>query len=207
MIHKPTPATLDRAAGLVRSGGVVALPGDTNVVLAADPSDRAAVERIYEIKRRDRSEPLSVLHHDPADWRRYADPPDRELMTALVERFLPGPFNVIAPKTDRVPDYVVSGLETVCVGSFATAVWRRLADRVSPLATTSANRSGAVDDGLVDLDTAHEQIGSEVDLLVGGEGLDWTTQSTTIVRLDDEPRVFRAGDIDREALNGVRDVF
>lgn len=207
MIRDPTSANVARAAEIVREGGVIALPGDTNVVLAADPHQQAAVERIYEIKRRDRSSPLSVLHHDPADWRRYVDPDDTALMTALVDRFLPGPFNVIAPKTDRVPDYVVSGLDTVCVGSFRNETWRALADRVSPLATTSANLSGTVDDGLVGLDTASVQVGEAVDLLLGGEGLDWTTRSTTIVALNGEPRVFREGDVGRAALNDVRDVF
>lgn len=206
-VSEPTPAVLDRAARIVREGGVVALPGDTNVVLAADPYQESAVDRVYRLKRRDRSKPLSVLQYDPDDWPTYVDPPDRELMDRLVERFLPGPLNVIAPKTDRVPDHVVSGLETVCVGSFRTEAWRGLARRVSPLAATSANRSGTVEDGLVDLATTREQLGEELDLLVGGEGLAWTTRSTTIVDLAGEPSVFREGDIGRAALNEVRDVF
>lgn len=203
----PTAANLDRAAEVVRSGGVVAVPGDTNVVLAADPGDERAVERVYEAKRRDRSKPLSLLFHDAEDWRRYGHTEHEALMTALVEAFWPGPFNVILERTDRVEPFLVSGLATVCVGTFETPVWRRLAARVDPLAATSANRSGAVDEGLVDLATAVEQVGDRVDLVLGGDSPDWPTQSTTIVDLTGEPTVFREGDLTRADLNEVRDVF
>lgn len=203
----PTAANLDRAAEVVRSGGVVAVPGDTNVVLAADPSDEHAVERVYEVKRRDRSKPLSLLFEDPADWRLYGRTDHEPLLETLAAAFWPGPFNVILDRTERVEPFLVSGLDTVCVGSFETPVWRRLAARVDPLAATSANRSGAVDSGLVDLRTAVEQVGDRVDLVLGGDSPDWPTQSTTIVDLTGEPTVFREGDIGRERLNQVRDVF
>ncbi len=203
----PTEANVRRAAEAVRSGGVVAVPGDTNVVLAADPDDERAVERVYDVKGRDRSKPLSLLFHDPEDWRLYGDTDHEELLEALIEAFWPGPFNVILERTDRVEPFLVSGLDTVCVGTFETPVWRRLAARVDPLAATSANRSGAVREGLVDLETAVDHVGDGVDCVLGGDSPDWTTRSTTIVDLTDEPTVFREGDIGRDRLNDVRDVF
>lgn len=203
----PTAANLDRAAEVVRSGGVVAVPGDTNVVLVADPSDERAVERVYEAKRRDRSKPLSLLFLNPEDWRLYGRTEHEELLTALVEAFWPGPFNVILERTERVEPFLVSGLDTVCVGSFETPVWRRLAERVDPLAATSANRSGAVEVGVVGLTTAVEQVGDRVDLVLGGDSPDWPTQSTTIVDLTGEPTVFREGDLTRADLNEVRTRF
>jgi len=203
----PTETNVRRAAEAVRSGGVVAVAGDTNVVLAADPDDEGAVERVYDVKRRDRSKPLSLLFHDPGDWRLYGRTDHEELLQALAEAFWPGPFNVILERTDRVEPFLVSGLDTVCVGSFVTPVWRRLAARVDPLAATSANRSGAVDEGLVDLATAVDHVGGGVDCVLGGDSPDWTTRSTTIVDLTGEPTVFREGDIGRDRLNEVRDVF
>ncbi len=203
----PTTEHVERAAAVVRDGGVVAVSGDTNVVLAADPTDERAVERVYEVKRRDRSKPLSLLFHDPGDWRLYGETDREALMEALVTALWPGPFNVILERTGRVEPFLVSDLPTVCVGSFRTPVWRRLAARVDPLAATSANRSGAVREGLVDLRTAVEQVGDRVDLVLGGESLPWTTTSTTIVDLTGEPTVFREGDVTRARLNEIRDVF
>lgn len=205
-VRSPSAAALDKAAAKLRNGGVVALPGDTNFVLAADPNDSRAVERVYEIKRRDRSKPLAVLHHDPSDWRRYTDPEHTELVASLERAFLPGPLNFIVEKNACVPDHVVAGLDTVCVGSFQNETWRGLTERFSPVATTSANRSGAADDGLVTLASAREQL-SGVDLFLDGEPLAWTTQSTTIVDLVGDPTVFRQGDIDPTVGDEVPDVF
>lgn len=205
-VRSPSPAALDEAAATLREGGVIALPADTNLALAVDPYDPEAVERVYELKGRDRSKPLAVLHHDPSDWRRYADPTRGDLLTALEDAFLPGPLNAIVEKSEQVPDHVVAGLDTVCIGSFRNETWRAFTERVSPVAMTSANRSGAVADGLVDLSTARDQL-PEVDVFLDGDGLDWTTQSTTIVDLVGDPSVFREGDIGPEQLNEVRDVF
>jgi L-threonylcarbamoyladenylate synthase len=201
----PTPENVARAADCVRDGGVVLVPGDTNVTFAVDPGSRRAVERVYEAKGRDRSKPLSVLVHDPDDWRTYGHSDHADLVEDLFEAFLPGPLNVIVERRPTVPDYVVAGLDTVCLGSFRNDTWRALAREAGPVAATSANRSGAVEEGLVDLDTAVDQVGDGVDLVLAGEGLAWTTRSTTILDLTGEPTVFREGDLDRTDLARVTD--
>lgn len=177
------------------------------MTFAVDPSDEAAVDRVYELKRRDRSKPLSVLHHDPTDWHQFGTTPHDELLADLVDRFLPGPLNVIVERRETVPDYVVSGFDTVCLGSFRNEVWRAVTDRTGPVAATSANVSGEFTDGLVGVQDALDHVGHGVDYVLDATGLDWTTQSTTIVDLSDNPSVFREGDITREKLAAVSDVF
>ncbi len=204
---QPTAENVARVADCIRDGGVAVIPGDTNMTFAVDPENEAAVERVYELKGRDRDSPLSVLQHDPTEWRRFGRTPHDDLYDDLVEAFLPGPLNVIVERTDEVPAHVVSGFETVCLGSFRNETWRAVTSQVSPIAATSANISGAVDDGLVDLSTALDHVGAGADCVLAGEGLAWTTQSTTIVDLSDEPTVFREGDVSRAELNEVRDVF
>lgn len=206
-VLQPTAENTARVADCIRDGGVAVVPGDTNMTFAVDPHSESAVERVYELKRRDRDSPLSVLHHDPTEWRRYGRTDHAGLLDALVDEFLPGPLNVIVERTDAVPEHAVSGFDTVCLGSFRNDAWRGVAARVSPIAATSANISGEADDGLVDVATAVEHVGAGADCVLAGSGLDWTTQSTTIVDLTGEPSVFRAGDVTRAALNDVRDVF
>jgi L-threonylcarbamoyladenylate synthase len=204
---QPTPTNAERVADCIRDGGVAVVPGDTNMTFAVDPDSEAAVERVYALKGRDRDSPLSLLHYDPAEWRRYGRTDHADVFDALVDAFLPGPLNVIVERTDDVPGHVVSGFETVCLGSFRNDAWRAVASRVSPVAATSANISGEADDALVDVATALDHVGEGADVVLGGEGLDWTTQSTTIVDLSGEPTVFREGDVTRADLNDVRDVF
>jgi L-threonylcarbamoyladenylate synthase len=204
---QPTPENAARVADCVRDGGVAVVPGDTNMTFAVAPDSEAAVDRVYELKQRDRDSPLSVLQYDPTEWRRFGRTDHAGVFDALVEAFLPGPLNVIVERTDAVPAHAVSGFDTVCLGSFRNDAWRAVAARVSPIAATSANISGEADDGLVDVETALDHVGGGADVVLGGPGLEWTTQSTTIVDLTGEPTVFREGDVTRADLNEVRDVF
>lgn len=203
----PTPDHIDAVVDCIERGGVAVVPGDTNMTFAVDPESEAAVERVYDLKGRDRSKPLSVLHHDPAEWRRYGTTEHEALLDDLVEAFLPGPLNVIIERKLTVPAHVVGGMDTVCLGSFRNEVWRSVAARAGPVAATSANISGEFDDGLVGVDDAVEHVGAGADFVLAGDGLDWTTQSTTIVDLTGSPSIFREGDITRADIAAVTDAF
>jgi len=53
-----------RAVGVLRAGGVVAIPTETVYGLAADVANPAAIARIYAIKGRPADHPLIVHVHD-----------------------------------------------------------------------------------------------------------------------------------------------
>jgi L-threonylcarbamoyladenylate synthase len=84
-------AELDRAAGILQRGGLVAFPTETVYGLGANALDRAAVLRIYSAKGRPPSSPLIVhissldmLAQVAGDWPLNAH--------RLAERFWPGAF-------------------------------------------------------------------------------------------------------------------
>ena len=59
--HEPEPSLVTYAAEQIRQGQVLGMPTDTFYGLAADPFNLRAVDRIYEIKSRNRHKPLSLL--------------------------------------------------------------------------------------------------------------------------------------------------
>ena len=65
----PTNAELERAAALIRAGGLVAFPTETVYGLGANALDAAAVRRIYEAKGRPATSPL-IVHVDSLDMLR-----------------------------------------------------------------------------------------------------------------------------------------
>lgn len=200
----PTDETLDRAAASIREGGVVVAPSDTNLALTLDPWNSEAVERAYEIKDRPAHKPLTLFVRDPDDWRLYGHHEGPDLVDALAEAFWPGPLNLVLQSTDRVDEERVQRDGTVALGSLANPTWRALADRVDgPLAMTSANRSGTVDDDrLVDVALAREHVGDGVDLILDG-GAQGTTRASTIVDLTDDAEILRRGDVTAEDLRDV----
>ncbi|HHH41439.1 MAG TPA: hypothetical protein ENK56_05485, partial [Chloroflexi bacterium] len=52
VVQAEAKGVVDRAVAVLRAGGLVAFPTDTVYGLAADPLNRAAVARIYEVKGR-----------------------------------------------------------------------------------------------------------------------------------------------------------
>src|SRR5215213_4212535 len=110
----PDPAVLQRAAAVLRDGGLVAFPTETVYGLGAHALDPAAVQRIYEAKGRPAYNPLIVHVSDTAAARRLASVwPDEA--GRLAAAFWPGPLTLVLPKNDSIPDSVTAGLPSVAL--------------------------------------------------------------------------------------------
>src|SRR5881227_4382991 len=99
------------AVELLRQGEIVALPTETVYGLAADALNAIAVAKIFEVKERPRFDPL-IVHLPNREWlERIVDVPasDQQLIGKLVYKLWPGPFTIILPKRDIVPDIVTAG--------------------------------------------------------------------------------------------------
>jgi L-threonylcarbamoyladenylate synthase len=130
----------------LRNGHAVALPTETVYGLAADALRSDAVVKIFEAKGRPRFDPL-IVHLPDRGWlERVARINDsRELIEKLIEQFWPGPFTIVLPRREIIPDIVTAGLETVAVRVSAHPVFADIIGNFgSPLAAPSANRFGRV---------------------------------------------------------------
>jgi len=199
----PTTANIQRVAECVRNGGVVAVPTDTNLGLLVDPWHADAIERVYELKGRSRSKPLTLFVLTPGDWRRFGTHDDPDVVEAIVDAFWPGPLNIVLERTERVHDDRLCKGSTVSIGCISNLTWRDVVAEIGgPVAMTSANKSGEADDRLVDVAYAREQVGDGVEYIVAG-GPQGTTTASTILDLTGEPDILRKGDITAAALNDV----
>ena len=144
-----TQISTDRKAAveLLRQGEIVALPTETVYGLAADALDPIAVAKIFEAKGRPRFDPL-IVHLPDRDWlEKVADLPtqDRQLVLKLAEKFWPGPFTMVLPKRDNIPEIVTAGLNTVAIRISAHPVFFEIAREFGkPIAAPSANRFGRI---------------------------------------------------------------
>lgn len=140
--ESPAPEAIARAVGLLRRGGVVAIPTDALYALVCDPLNLKAVGRIFEAKGReaDRSLPLLV------DGVVMAEDLAREasgLFYLLARRFWPGPLTIILPSGAKVPLKVTGNTGRVALRQPSAAVPRALLDAWGQaLVATSANLSG-----------------------------------------------------------------
>jgi L-threonylcarbamoyladenylate synthase len=192
----PDPAAIGRAADVIRSGGLVAIPTDTLYGLAADPFDVQAVARVFQAKGRpnELALPLIAADLEQVQQRIGALPPSA---IRLAGQFWPGPLTLVVSAPQTLAAGVAAANHTVGVRVPANAVARQLcraADR--PLTATSANISGqpATDDpGVVEA-----ALGATVDMLIDAGRTAGGPPSTLVDVTTAVPRLVRAGAVSWE---------
>ncbi|MGA3081421.1 MAG: L-threonylcarbamoyladenylate synthase [Terracidiphilus sp.] len=143
--------TLERAAAILRAGGLVALPTETVYGLGANALDAAAVGRIFAAKQRPAWDPVIVHVAGPDGAAAMLDGLGgivREVPEAarrLMAAFWPGPLTLLLPRTAVVPDAVTAGRPLVGVRMPAHPVALEVIRRAGvPVAAPSANRFGHI---------------------------------------------------------------
>jgi L-threonylcarbamoyladenylate synthase len=130
---------LERAAQILRSGGLVALPTETVYGLGANALDTAAVERIFAAKQRPSWDPIIVHIADEAMLDGLVERVP-EAARKLMKAYWPGPLTLLLPRSKAVPDAVTAGRPLVGVRMPAHPVALALIRRAGvPVAAPSAN--------------------------------------------------------------------
>jgi len=197
----PDPAVLERAAAVLRDGGLVAFPTETVYGLGAHALDPAAVERIYQAKGRPAYNPLIVHAADAAAARRLAARWP-EAAERLAERFWPGPLTLVVPRSPEIPDAVSAGLPTVALRVPAHPVAHALLLAAGiPVAAPSANRSTQISPTTAE--HVRRGLGERVDLIVDGGPCPVGIESTVLSLAGPVPTVLRPGSISIAELREV----
>ncbi len=196
---------LQRAAAVIRAGGLVVFPTETVYGLGGNGCSADAAERIYAAKGRPSDNPLIIHVAEPLEARLYTEPSDEgwALYEKLARAFMPGPLTVILPKAEVIPLSTTGGLDTVAVRCPAHPVAHALiATAGIPIAAPSANLSGKPSP----TEASHviHDLDGRVDMILDGGACEIGLEST-IVKIDcDEEGAYltllRPGGITYDAL-------
>ena len=191
-------ASLERAARILRSGGLVAFPTETVYGLGADAGQPDAVRAIFAAKGRPADHPV-IVHVADATWlERWAAEVPGSART-LAAAYWPGPLTLVLRRASGVSDAITGGGETVGVRCPAHPVARTLLERVGRgLAAPSANRFGRISPTTAEHVAA--ELGDRIDLVVDGGPADVGVESTIVDLSGAEPRLLRPGGVALEAL-------
>lgn len=198
----PSVDDIERAAAVIRRGGLVGVPTETVYGLAADATSDAAVARIYAAKRRPTFNPLiaHVADRAAADAQAHFTPAARRLADA----FWPGPLTlVVRARTDAsVCLSARAGLGSVALRWPDHPTMQALiAAAGRPLAAPSANRSGRVSP----VSAAHvrDDLGPDVDVVLDSGLCRIGLESTIVACLDGAVRLLRPGGLSRARIEDV----
>ena len=195
---------IERAADVILGGGTVIFPTDTVYGLGANAGDDSAVEKIFEIKNRDKKKPINVLIADFEDILKVAEIPTRE-EGKLIEKFWPGPLTIILKRKENVANMAASNGETIGIRMPKSEIARNLIREVGfPLATTSVNISG--DEPATKIDKIDEKVLEKVDFVLENDEKCSEIASTIFEFKDGKPEILREGEIKRaDILSALRD--
>lgn len=182
VIERPKRNEIDEIARLISEGGVIVYPTDTVYGLGGNALSRDVVDRIYSIKRREKSKPVSIaMSKDMLSS--YVEISLRERI--LIDKYLPGKYTLILRKKRGIslPEEVApEGKVGVRVPDHPFVEF--LFERIDfPIVSTSANISGEKPPSTVE--EAMSQLGDAVDLYV-----DWGKLPGTPSRVIDLTKGF-----------------
>jgi len=185
------PAEIQKAAEIIRNGGLVVFPTETVYGLGANALDAQAVRKIYALKQRPATSPL-IVHVASVQQARElaADWPDEA--NRLAREYWPGPLTLVVPKKPIVPDEATAGLPTVGLRIPRHPIALALLRAANlPIAAPSANRFTQLSPTTAQ--HVRDAFGSETPFLLDGGPCEVGLESTVIAVTNDGLEVLRPG--------------
>ncbi|MBI5485542.1 MAG: threonylcarbamoyl-AMP synthase [Deltaproteobacteria bacterium] len=185
----PQPRNIARIADCLKNGGIIAYPTDTTYGIGCSILCKKSIERIYQIKMRERNKPFSFICSSLSEVSHYARVSNSAFK--LLKRYLPGPYTFVLEATREVPDLLLTRQKTVGIRIPDNRICIDLVTALgNPIITTSANLSG--EDPVGDPWVISDTFGNQIDFVIDG-GLLTTDVSSVVSLIGDLPEVLRAG--------------
>lgn len=182
-----------RCAKIIAQGGLVIFPTETVYGIAADFTNKQAMQRLAQVKRRSVDKQFSVIISQKELISNYTNTTDTALYK-LIDAFWPGPLTVVVPSREeghtigiRMPDHPIA--------LKLTEMARR------PVAAPSANFEG--NPAPVTCREALRDMDGLVDLAIDGGPSKIGVGSTVVDLVQKPPVVLREGSISKQDIEGT----
>ena len=190
-LHQQNPQMrwIKKAAEILRQGGIIIYPTDTVYGLGCDLFNKKGIEKIYDIKKRDRKQPLSFICADLKDISQYAQVSDYAYK--VMKRLLPGPYTFVLKASRLVPKAIIPKRQTTGIRVPDNHICMALvAELGHPIISTSVKD----DQGELMTDPAkiENKYHHVVDMVLDG-GISSATPSSVLSLVDDVVEIIRIG--------------
>lgn len=190
-----------KAAKVIKTGGLVAFPTETVYGLGADALNGEAVKKIYEAKGRPSDNPL-IAHVSSFDQIRPLVREISDVAQRLMDEFMPGPITLVFKKTDVIPPETSGGLDTVAVRFPENRTAQAFISACSvPIAAPSANTSGKPSPTRAS--HVEYDLNGKIDMIIDGGHCEFGLESTIVDVSGDVPCLLRPGSITLEMLKEI----
>lgn len=188
-----------RSVQILEQGGVIVYPTDTVYGIGANALNVEAVQRIYQIKQRPLSHPVSVAVAGKSMAQRIAYLNEQALR--LIAKFWPGALTIIVKKKAVIPPVVTGGTNLVGLRAPAHIIPLSILEySQTPMISTSANKHGK--SPCRDVECIKYNFGNQVDMIIEGKQ-GGNIPSTVINITTDPPVIIRKGPITESMLEHI----
>jgi tRNA threonylcarbamoyl adenosine modification protein (Sua5/YciO/YrdC/YwlC family) len=194
--QNPQLRLIKKAADILRDGGIIIYPTDTVYGLGCDLSNKKGIEKIYELKKRNRKQPLSFVCSDLRHISEYAIVTDYAYRT--MKRLLPGAYTFILEASRLVPKIILQKRSTTGIRVPDNQICLSLIKELGqPIISTSVKTEQG--ETLGDPSVIKEYFGRTVDLIIDS-GIIMPQPSSVISLVDDNIEIIRIGKGDISAF-------
>ena len=190
-VDSNTEGVFKKAREIFLAGGVIAFPTDTFYALGVDPFNPEAVERVFELKGREKNKPLLLLISSRVQLETMV----KEITpahSALMQKFWPGPLTLLFEPGSVIPENVSAGSNRIGIRQPGNPLTRDLISALGqPITAPSANRSG--ENPPITAKQVQQSFGNQVDLIIDGGTCQGGKPSTLIDAAEMPVRLVRAG--------------
>ena len=187
--------TKEQIIKCLEQGGVIAYVTDTVWGLGCLPDSADAVKKIYEIKKREAQKPLILMSNEIYNLLDYVEPIPK-IGQILIKKYFPGALTIVTDKSEKTPEYITSGMQTVGIRVPDNEVFKQICEIIPGhvLATTSANLSHQP--SAKTYKQALENMSGLADMIIPDYGFAAKGLESTVVGvMNNELRIFRQGEI------------
>lgn len=196
-----TVLSIKEAVKILKKGGIVAYPTETFYGLAVLPENKEAVGKIFQIKKRDKGKPISLIISSAGQLGKWAVGVGRR-EKKLIKEFWPGPLTIVFKAKRKVPAVLRGGRQSIALRVSSERVARELAKKAGGAITaTSANLSGQAP--CLTSASVRRKLSRRIDGVVSGRRLPGSKGSTILDVCGKKPKVLREGEISADEVERV----
>lgn len=187
----------------ILKGNIVVFPTETVYGIGADATNKEAVNKIYEAKKRPSDNPL-IVHICNLEMLNKVVENVNEIEKKLIKEFWPGPLSIIFPKKECIPDNVTANLDTVAVRMPDNEIALELIKKCNlPIAAPSANISSKPSGTCIE--DIYEELNDSVSYFLDGGNSKVGIESTVVKVIDNVVHILRPGKITKEDILKITD--
>jgi len=202
---QPQNLVIKQALQTFKNGGLVVFPTETVYGLGALMTNKKAIDKIYQLRKRPKNKALLILVSSPQMAAKYTKKTSAQVKK-LIKDFWPGPLTLIFEKNKKVPNFITAGKKTVAIrmpeNKFLLDLIKKLGQ---PIIAPSANLSGRKSP--ITVQETFQDFFGKVDLILDGGPTKYQKESTILDLTQQPPKILREGAISRKKLAKYIELF